>query len=70
MMKISEKGKAVLIAIECGLCPKTQDGYDDRAFNLFWDRYAKTLHKQILLRGMYMSLCALFIAIIALLNSL
>ena len=45
-LRITSKGEAVLIAIECGFCPKTEFGYDVSAFELFWNRYALTREKR------------------------
>ena len=69
-IRITEKGRAILLAIECGLCPEVEGGYNDEAFDLFWELYMKKLHKKILWRKTLISLFALMVSVIALLNSL
>ena len=42
-IRLTEKGLAVLAAIECGLCPKVEGGYNTEKFDEFWDLYEKML---------------------------
>lgn len=37
----TEKGIAVVAAIESGLMPEVKGGWDDTAFNEFWDMFVK-----------------------------
>ena len=46
-VQITEKGYAVIIAIESGLLPRVVGGWDDTAFNKFWDAYSANLTKRI-----------------------
>lgn len=43
---VSEKGIALLAAIESGLLPMTEEGADDVLFNRFWDIYQKRLQRE------------------------
>lgn len=42
-MQLTDKGLAVVLAIENGLCPRTDDGWDITRFEKFWDEYQKQL---------------------------
>lgn len=44
---ITEKGRAVAFAIECGLLPRIEKGWDDEAFNKFWQEYTNDLIKRV-----------------------
>ena len=47
-LQLTLKGKALLKAIESGLCPKmSNDEYDIAAFNKFWDALQPELFKEI-----------------------
>lgn len=35
-MKVTAKGMAFIFAVESGLIPACEEGYDDTAFNRFW----------------------------------
>lgn len=43
---ISEKGIAVLSAIDVGLCPKTEEGYETDIFEKFWEKFMDGLVEQ------------------------
>lgn len=66
-LKSTEKGKALLTAIECGLIPENNGMYNDEAFMKFWDCYLKNLNKRILWKTTSISLIAFILALIALL---
>ena len=38
-LRLTEKGEAVLIAIDNGLCIKTEKGFDTLNFERFWEQY-------------------------------
>lgn len=42
---LTNKGIAVIAAIESGLLPKVDGGWDDTAFQKFWSLYEKMLAK-------------------------
>ena len=42
-ISISAKGLALLCAIDAGLCPEIEDGYDIEAFEHFWAKYEADL---------------------------
>lgn len=47
-LKLTLKGKALLYAMECGLCPKKDDEhYDCTAFNKFWNAFQPELAEEI-----------------------
>lgn len=41
--KVTPKGMAIVAAIESGLLPEMEDGWDDTVFQLFWDRFEDLL---------------------------
>lgn len=43
---ITPKGIAVLAAIDAGLCPEVDGGYDTEAFEKFWQQYDLSLRKK------------------------
>ena len=43
LAKLSPKGKALLAAIDTGLLPETEKGWDDEPFNRFWYRFSQDL---------------------------
>lgn len=45
--RITLKGIAVVQAVEAGLCPEAEDGYDDSAFLKFWDTFEPELWKYV-----------------------
>lgn len=66
-MKITEKGRAILAAIECGLIPEIDEKYDVELFLKFWDLYMGKLYNRLCLKSMFFSLIALISSTIALL---
>lgn len=42
---ITPKGLAQIAAIESGLCPEVEGGYDTDAFDKFWGAYQDELRK-------------------------
>ena len=42
---VALEDKAILSALECGLCAGTKDGYDISAFRKFWRRFAPMLDR-------------------------
>lgn len=42
-VQLTQKGIAIVAAIESGLLPKTDNGWDDTAFEKFWEKYEKML---------------------------
>lgn len=40
---LTNKGVAIVAAIESGLLPKVEGGWDDTAFQKFWSLYEKML---------------------------
>ena len=44
-LSISDKGIAVRAAIECGLIPKAEKGFDTSQFEKFWSLYHEDLAK-------------------------
>ena len=45
-MVVSPKGLALIAAVETGLLPEVDGGWDDRAFERFWTRFTQELQKQ------------------------
>lgn len=43
---ITTKGIALLAAIEAGICPKVDEGYNTDAFELFWSKFETELAKK------------------------
>ena len=41
--KVTKKGLALLAAIETGLVPKSEDGYEIGSFSKFWEAYENLL---------------------------
>lgn len=46
-VQLTEKGHAIIVAIESGLLPRVEGGWDDTAFNKFWDKYSADLIKRV-----------------------
>ena len=44
-LAISDKGLAILAAVDCGLIPKTETGVDTSQFEMFWSLYQENLAK-------------------------
>lgn len=48
---VTDKGTALLAAIDAGLLPETEDGHDTGAFEKFWDIYSekslRTIEKRL-----------------------
>ena len=44
-VRITPKGIAVVDAIDAGLLPKTEDGWDDSAFEVFWEKFSLHLEE-------------------------
>lgn len=44
--EITDKGLAVIAAIESGLMPEVEGGWDDTKFNEFWEKYQSSLHER------------------------
>ncbi len=42
-LEITHKGIAVVSAIQSGLCPKIEGGWDTDAFEKFWEKYKSDL---------------------------
>lgn len=42
----TEKGLAVIAAIESELMPEVEGGWDDTKFNEFWEKYQSSLHER------------------------
>ena len=40
---VSMKGLAVLAAVDAGILPKVNGGWDDTSFNKFWELFEKSL---------------------------
>lgn len=40
---LTHKGLAVISAIQSGLCPKTEEGWDTNGFEKFWAKYQDDL---------------------------
>jgi len=46
-LRLTEKGYAIIVAIESGLLPRVEGGWDDTVFNKFWDKYSADLIKRV-----------------------
>lgn len=46
LLRITEKGIALLSAIDAGLLPEMGDDWDDTRFNRFWDLYQSRLSER------------------------
>jgi hypothetical protein len=49
IIRLTPRGLATVLAIREGVIPATDDGYDNEAFERFWDRYeveVKSLQKE------------------------
>lgn len=44
-VRITPKGIAVIDAIDAGLLPETEDGWDDSAFEVFWEKFSTHLEE-------------------------
>ena len=66
-VRITEKGRAFLKAIECGLIPEKDGEYDSDAFSNFWEWHYERLCKRFFRKSMIMSILALIISVIVLL---
>lgn len=40
---LTHRGVATIAAVESGLLPETENGWDNAAFDMFWDRYLSNL---------------------------
>jgi hypothetical protein len=67
---LSAKGTAFLTAIECGLIPETDDGYEDEKFSEFWEKSMKRLYRRIMWKATFFSVIALVTALMAYIISL